>query len=225
VELIVVVAIIALLIGLLLPALSQSREAARQATCLSNLRGMQIAWTIAIDQHKGRIPSTRSVFIQPNWQKFMIEAFINLPLALQADRPLATECPSVHRSHPDITLNNARFGYPINWWWTDPGSMAHANHELCNEGKSWAAVLRPSRYPLFTDPKPRSFASGEFALPDFVPNPNTGFGSPHWGVGPNHAGGTAANASFADGGARTVPIREIHDVSAPPDSMPWFANR
>jgi type II secretory pathway pseudopilin PulG len=44
--LLVVVAIIAVLIGILLPALGSARDAGRAAVCLGNLRQMGLAWTM-----------------------------------------------------------------------------------------------------------------------------------------------------------------------------------
>jgi prepilin-type N-terminal cleavage/methylation domain-containing protein/prepilin-type processing-associated H-X9-DG protein len=56
VELLVVIGIIAILIGVLLPALNRARKAGRSTACLSNLRQMGNAWTMYLNDSKGRLP-------------------------------------------------------------------------------------------------------------------------------------------------------------------------
>jgi prepilin-type N-terminal cleavage/methylation domain-containing protein len=56
VELLVVVAIIALLVGLLLPALASAKNAGKRAACVSNLRQVGIAIHSYANDYEGKIP-------------------------------------------------------------------------------------------------------------------------------------------------------------------------
>ncbi len=56
VELLVVVAVIAVLAGLMLPGLGQAQQAARRASCLSNLRQVGIGIAAYAGEHDGRVP-------------------------------------------------------------------------------------------------------------------------------------------------------------------------
>jgi prepilin-type N-terminal cleavage/methylation domain-containing protein len=56
IELLVVIAIIALLVGILLPALSKAREASRVAVCLSNTRQVSLAMNIYAGNNKDWYP-------------------------------------------------------------------------------------------------------------------------------------------------------------------------
>src|SRR5438093_1985508 len=60
VELLVVIGIIALLIGILLPALNKARESARQVKCLSNIRQISLASMSFANEHKGLMPARAS---------------------------------------------------------------------------------------------------------------------------------------------------------------------
>jgi prepilin-type processing-associated H-X9-DG protein/prepilin-type N-terminal cleavage/methylation domain-containing protein len=56
IELLVVIGIIAVLIGILLPTLSQARRAARATVCLSNMRQMGNGWVMYLSDSKGHLP-------------------------------------------------------------------------------------------------------------------------------------------------------------------------
>ncbi len=56
VELLVVISIVALLISILLPALTAARQSAQTVYCSSNLRQVGIALAIYADQHKFQLP-------------------------------------------------------------------------------------------------------------------------------------------------------------------------
>jgi prepilin-type N-terminal cleavage/methylation domain-containing protein len=55
VELLVVIGIIAVLIAILMPALTRANDQARQLRCLSNMRQLAIAWTMYANDSKGKI--------------------------------------------------------------------------------------------------------------------------------------------------------------------------
>ncbi len=76
IELLVVIAIIAVLIGILLPALSKARETGRSVVCLSNLRQVFVACRAYADENKGVGPALGVPYTElPNWGMVVQQSF------------------------------------------------------------------------------------------------------------------------------------------------------
>ena len=60
IELLVVIAVIAILMAILMPALQRAREQGKRASCLSNLKQLQLAWIMYADDFDGKIVEGRA---------------------------------------------------------------------------------------------------------------------------------------------------------------------
>ena len=73
VELLIVIGIIALLVAILLPAITRAREMARRTVCLSNIRQLTTAWIMYASENRGRVCNCvveqlpPSGFVSLNW--------------------------------------------------------------------------------------------------------------------------------------------------------------
>lgn len=153
VELLVVVAIIAILASMLLTSLSRAKETARRIKCTNNLRQLAITWQLYMDDHEDRLVPNgagsaadlegRRLWVVGNTHQD-VPAFTNREYLLEskyaafADDPKTPEiykCPSDHvtvpiggREHP-TTRSYALNGY-LAW----------------EEAQEQASLLSPSFY-------------------------------------------------------------------------------
>jgi prepilin-type N-terminal cleavage/methylation domain-containing protein len=102
IELLVVIAIIAVLIGLLLPALSAARESGRGVTCLSNLRQVFLSLRSYADDHKGKGPALGRPYTDlPNWA-LVVQSQSGLSGTTRAElltKKSALVCPTINNAY------------------------------------------------------------------------------------------------------------------------------
>ena len=130
IELLVVISIIALLIGILLPALAASRDSARQVVCATNLRQLSMAWLAYTVDHDGEFPyrdTTLPIYINQKYETGpLVESYTS---ALDIFYCPATETTEDSPGSWNLPTNsrNVLIDYNIMARWFSSGST-NANH-------------------------------------------------------------------------------------------------
>ena len=219
VELLVVVAIIALLLGILIPALSSARDVARSVACRSNLHNMGVAWIIALDGNGGRIPYTRHSYLSPSWSDLLNDEFDTVPDLGAHGRENGANlvsfnaCPTVqHRSEVIQYEATVYWGYAVNVRWSDdPGDY--------NQHRNWTDVVSPSSYPMFVDTEVY-FKTDRWTANHYVPRTPGSDRYRVYGVGLHHD--HRANVAWLDGSSRGVDEGAIRHGEDADGRLPFF---
>ena len=72
IELLTVIAVLTLLIGILLPALTKARDTAKASTCLANLKGIGTGFVLYLNENNDTLPPDRLIRVRPTSERFMI---------------------------------------------------------------------------------------------------------------------------------------------------------
>ena len=207
IELLIVIAIIAILAGMLLPALNKARESGRSASCMNNLKSITgTALLYAGDNHDFMPPASGNAGDGSTWvcprEPWISSDFVHCFWVYTTSRYAGEQwtggqapakiyqCPSEpdeiyrHTNPPDIPVSNygyyQRLGAPTSW------SADNVMRKLTRN-------RAPSRTGIITDLKAKSCDRTTFmrlgTTDDFM--------SASFGYAPRHSSGS--NVGFADG--------------------------
>jgi type II secretory pathway pseudopilin PulG len=174
VELLVVIGIIAVLIGILLPALTKARESAQRTACLSNLRQLHLSVALYGNAYKDVVPlGTWSGYHQQNYMAWRQNAQTPIMFGLLYSSGLMKE-PRVFFCSSDTDSGNG-YNTDQNPWPPYPGinvnvRIGYGSRPIDNFGKvvSWSNSPfpdLPAAFPKLSKYKNRAILSDPFASP------------------------------------------------------------
>ena len=203
IEVLVVVAIIGILAGMLLPALSRAKGRAQGITCANHVRQLQIAWTLFADEHEGRLINNHgiqeTVRRRDNWVNNVLDWNYSpdntnlVSLTSGHITPYLGKSTAVFKCPSDrsIAENGERIrSFSLNSLVGDPGELTNRFNPQLLQFVKITDFPKPSDTYVFLDEHPDTINDGFFM---------NRWSEYKWGNLPaaNHDNG--ANLSFADG--------------------------
>ena len=243
VELLVVIAVIAILAGLLLPALSKAKTRAQTIQCLNNMKQLQLAWYLYADDNNDRLawnwPSADGGRGDaPSWVSGYLayETMAGAAPWFSDSTNTLLLVPGGYGSIGPYTKTPAIYKCPADKSWIRIGGQTHPRVrsvsmncwmngcEDCDDG--WYYVFRkmtdivtlgPSQAFVFVDEHEDSITVGNFNVAAGPVWPNT-----EWLQLPASRHGAACTFSFADGHAEIKKWRDPRTIFPVKRLTGWF---
>jgi prepilin-type N-terminal cleavage/methylation domain-containing protein/prepilin-type processing-associated H-X9-DG protein len=230
IELLAVIAIIATLAAILLPALASARERSRGVYCMNNTRQLTLAWQLYADDHEGMLPynlvmAGTSLRTNINWVNNVMDWSVfnsdNTNTATITEASLGAyvsgvtyiyHCPSDHALSAEQSAagwSQRIRSYSMNAMVGNAGSASVSGGNVNNPGYRQffkiEQIPHPSDIFIFLDEHPDSIDDGYFINRDTYSS-NTGWGANtvapvEWRNLPASYHNRSAAFSFADGHA------------------------
>ncbi|AHF89140.1 N-terminal cleavage protein [Opitutaceae bacterium TAV5] len=161
IELLTVIAIIGILAGILIPTVGRVRETARSAQCTSNLRQLQAAALLWINDNRDQMPNAKAwcrneVSTDPAYP-YQISPYLNFRVQKNIDwtsAPSPMKCETGYVKNPPSSSVHFGRTYGINAWATAT-NMDGTDIKIRNPAQGYAvrfsAIPHPSRMVFFLD--------------------------------------------------------------------------
>ena len=135
IELLVVISVIALLMGILMPVLSRTREQARRAACMGNIRQFIIGIQVYASDHRERLPLGLSDFDEPEDEHTPIlsTSMRKALVAILGDEK-SLYCPWLREP----------FDVPGGWYYEEYGYVLGYNYLGGHKGTPWPITGMPA---------------------------------------------------------------------------------
>jgi prepilin-type N-terminal cleavage/methylation domain-containing protein/prepilin-type processing-associated H-X9-DG protein len=148
VELLIVIAIIAILAAILLPVLAKAKEQGRGTVCLSNLRQIGVALQLYVHENDDRMPVMYDALLSTNGAPATNRATIDLVLTNHLGSPRILSCPSDDKELFEKTGSSYSWNFLL-------------NGQPADQLKAFTVTLESHEAPLVFDKEPFHRNRGE----------------------------------------------------------------
>lgn len=226
IELLVVIAIIAVLMGILMPALSAVKRQAQGAVCQAQLKQWHLCYRLYTDDHEGRFPPFFGGTVQTTFMESLRKYYNDI-------NKMRT-CPVASKVSIDVPTGlqpESYFGKTLNAWQIDPtaqwlddqdwGIGSYGENSWIRgpstreDGKNWSSMLkvkRPGELPLLGDARWNNAWPDSGDTPSFSEDETVAYSIGNWStlscyIMRRHKDGI--NLALADGTVRQVAAEDL----------------